>query len=200
MEAGRVGQWRVTYYLQDNGVIQRYIPHVPEDVVEQIPTMLRASGVAKLDRVGSDRLDIESVQGAAMLATLEDGRNVLVTNVTTGPFAKPAMAAMHYESVFDMDVRPPALVSSTTWYVPSAGVRVRAFRDYFKPYLLWAHVGYWPVAAMVFGFVRFRRKRRAKKGLCAGCGYDLEVVSAETCPECGRVRETVPMAKSRPAV
>lgn len=40
------------------------------------------------------------------------------------------------------------------------------------------------LAAPVLGFATLKRRRRAKRGLCIGCGY--EVTGVDVCPECGR--------------
>lgn len=46
------------------------------------------------------------------------------------------------------------------------------------------------LAAPVLVFAALKRRRRAKRGLCIGCGYDLTGVDA--CPECGRQADGQP--------
>lgn len=45
--------------------------------------------------------------------------------------------------------------------------------------------------ALPIGLVFVRRVRRARRGRCAWCGYEL--LGAELCPECGPTSDTVPM-------
>jgi predicted RNA-binding Zn-ribbon protein involved in translation (DUF1610 family) len=44
-----------------------------------------------------------------------------------------------------------------------------------------------------------RRRRRLKRGLCVGCGYDLKGGGAAVCPECGRRIVTASSSARRPS-
>ena len=48
-----------------------------------------------------------------------------------------------------------------------------------------------------FTFAWRRRRSRARRGLCAGCGYDVRA-SGERCPECGRRIEPPSLPPSAP--
>jgi hypothetical protein len=80
------------------------------------------------------------------------------------------------------------------WSVPGVAYASRPI-DTVRGQLLVVHLAY-PTALFALaplawsaGFVRRRRrKRRARVGLCASCGYDLRA-SAGRCPECGAAPE-----------
>lgn len=42
----------------------------------------------------------------------------------------------------------------------------------------------------------WRRRRRRKRGLCVGCGYDMRGATSTTCTECGRVNDHTREASS----
>lgn len=49
---------------------------------------------------------------------------------------------------------------------------------------LWFLVLPWTIAPAAAGLARLRRHRRARRGCCPACGYDLRATSGR-CPECG---------------
>jgi hypothetical protein len=58
----------------------------------------------------------------------------------------------------------------------------RAVRELTLP--SWFVATLWPIRPMVCTIREYRLYRPRRKGLCAGCGYDLRA-TPERCPECG---------------
>ncbi|CAN5395265.1 hypothetical protein BH09PLA1_BH09PLA1_37340 [soil metagenome] len=88
---------------------------------------------------------------------------------------------------FEIDTYPPA-TSSPLWFVPR--YHHRTFSGQLERDIWDVRIPYWLIllATGVMPVNWFRstrtRKRRARLGQCAACGYDLRA-TPERCPECG---------------
>ncbi len=85
---------------------------------------------------------------------------------------------------YDYSARSPCMLNANHRFLAPAGKALIVRGACLPLWLIMLLLAGYP--AVVFIYRPFRRLRRARKGLCLSCGYDLMGNESGVCPECGR--------------